>query len=328
MASLASLNLQHRRKQHLFTQAHIDKLVDAGVADHVTAAIPAWTGVADPGKAAEMVEARQRAAVLRHIAEVATAFPAAGLQGVDFQFVPTYTPNAFTARVAKDDSYAIGLDYAVPNLLHTLFVAAMLANQTGNFDFFGTGCARLVSLFHVGRPAPGLEEDLLMLHEVYRNTPESTRAIIDGFGQSVVEFVITHELGHIALGHFLRAKAPSLSTPQAGPIDVSAFDHQREFDADAWAMEALLRVAGDDPRRLTFAAAVPFLSMTMMSFASRLHKPATDIGRLLRDTHPPEAERAARLRALAAKQTERVPVTNALALLVKIDRFLYDHIGH
>ena len=55
MPSLASLSLQHRRKAHLFTPAHIGRLVDAGLAGHVTAAIPAWTGVADPGRAALMI---------------------------------------------------------------------------------------------------------------------------------------------------------------------------------------------------------------------------------------------------------------------------------
>jgi Zn-dependent protease with chaperone function len=226
------------------------------VAEHVTAAIPAWTGVADPGRAAVMIEERQREAALRHIAEVAAAFPAAGLQAIDFQFVRTSTPNAFTARVAKDDSYAIGLDHAVPNLLHTLFVAALLAHQCGEFKLFGVCAARLVGLFFIGQAVEGLEDDMWTLNDVYQRTPASTRSIVDGFGEAVVQFVITHELGHVALGHFARATAPSLTTPSAGTIDVSAFDHQREFDADAWAMEAMLQIAGKDVRRLTFAAAV------------------------------------------------------------------------
>ncbi len=321
MPSLASLSLQHRRKAHLFTPAHIGRLVDAGLADHVTAAIPAWTGVADPGRAALMIEERQREAVLRHIAEVSAAFPQAQLPAIDFQFVRTSTPNAFTARVAKDDSHAIGLDYGVSNLLHTLFVAAMAAHQVGEFQIFSLIAAKLVGLFHVGDVVEGLEEDLSMLHGLYQRSPASTRDIVDGFGAAVVDFVVTHELGHIALGHFRRAVAPSLTT--AGEtIAVSAFDHEREFEADAWAMHAMLQVAGDDVRKLTFAAATPFLCMTMMAYASRLHEPSTDVGRLLLRTHPPERERAARLRALASAQTDRVPGTNALALMVGIDDFL------
>jgi hypothetical protein len=326
MASLASLNLQHRRKTHLFTQANVDRLVDAGVGADITATIPAWTGQTDAGAAMEMLEQRQREGVLGHIAEVAAAFPSAGLQAIDFQFVPTSVPNAFTARVAKDESCAIGLDHGVLGLLHPLMVLAMLAQQFGKFGIFGEGAARLVSLFFIGRPVDGLEADLRMLGDKYANADDSTRQIIDGFGQGVVDFVIAHELGHVALGHFLRAKAPTLASPTDGPMAVSAFDHEREFEADAWAMEALLLVAGGDVRRLTFAVAAPFLSMTMLSYVARLHEPTTDVGRLLRATHPPERERAARLRKLAATQAARVPATNALQLLVRIDRFLHDHI--
>jgi len=322
MPSQAARRLQHMRKRHEFTQAHVRKLIDSGLGKRIVEVIPSWTGFANPGIAVEMVEAHQRAIVLSHIAEVVAAFPEAVFPHIDFQFVRTGTPNAFATHVAKDDSYAIGLDHGVMNLLHVLFVAAMAAHQVHDFNIFGVSAARMVGLFFLGKPADDLEDDVELLHGLYTRSSDSTRSIIDGFAETAVRFVIAHELGHVALSHFRQGRASSFQMHPGGMADISAFDHEREYEADAWAAAALLKIAHNDVRRLTLAGAVPFLCFTIMAFVSRLHEPATELGRLLRSSHPSDELRATRLREFASRRACQVPVTNALDLLVKIDRFL------
>ena len=73
-------------------------------------------------------------------------------------------------------SYAIGLDYGVPNLLHTLFVAAMLAaHQTGDFRFFSLASAPRdwLACSFSSKSVQGLEEDMRMLRTTSTSAPRN-----------------------------------------------------------------------------------------------------------------------------------------------------------
>jgi predicted Zn-dependent protease len=72
-------------------------------------------------------------------------------------------------------------------------------------------------------------------------------------------FIIAHELGHIAMGHWARlgqlylrhvpgAVTPQTTDPVAGPLgrDASALSHRHELDADAYSLHTLRKLGHAD----------------------------------------------------------------------------------
>lgn len=105
---------------------------------------------------------------------------------------------------------------------------------------------RPVSLQVVQAPllAETLQGQVIVANESLAQLPEDER-----------QFVLAHELGHVALGHWqqlgelYRAHVPGEVVPEAtAPVAArlgraaSALSHQQEYEADAYGLDALIRM--------------------------------------------------------------------------------------
>ena len=259
-----------------------------------------------------------------HIAALAEAVPNSRFTDIEFQYTRS-VPGAFTLHALGDDSYAIGMDADIEEFLRLVFFAAVVACETQKFMLFAKCATELVGVYYIGRQSKETEEGIGVLCDLYRQAPEWRRTMTDTFRDAAAQFLISHELAHIHLGHFAEGGALQIESGD-GPIELSAFpDRAREFAADEWAADWTLKAAGNDVTRQTLAVVAPLLCMCILSFVSLVSASGPGITQRFKDAHPPDAERAARLRKLASRQLH-VPPTKALELLVKVDQFLASEI--
>jgi hypothetical protein len=217
------------------------------------------------------------------------------------------------------------MDADIEEFLRTVFLAAMAAHEVRKFELFATCAAELVGVYYIGAESPHTEEGTGLLADLYQRWPDWRRTIVDGFRDASARFLISHELGHIHLGHFAEGGALQLDSGD-GSIELSAFpDRAREFAADEWAAEWTLKAARNDIPRQTLGVVAPFLCMRILSFVSLVSETQPGITKTFNDAHPSDVERAARLRKFASRQLH-VPPTDALKLLVNIDQYLESEI--
>jgi hypothetical protein len=76
-------------------------------------------------------------------------------------------------------------------------------------------------------------------HPTFRG--EAQQTAINLVSQSEF-FILCHEYGHLASGHFNSKKSDTIKTKK-GPIDVFANNREKEFEADLWAIEAVVKLA-------------------------------------------------------------------------------------
>ncbi len=102
----------------------------------------------------------------------------------------------------------------------------------------------------------------------------------------------------------------------------SAFQQRdAEFEADLWAVESLLKVAGDDFKAQTLTIMSPFLMFTIFDMLARFYKPRNEIAVAMQASHPSYAERAAHLRDFAERQAQ-IPISKCRDLMIKVEAFL------
>jgi hypothetical protein len=194
-----------------------------------------------------------------------------------------------------------------------------VAHAVDDFRVFGSIAAQAVGALYVHRPVEGSEENALLLRE---HTPPMVAQLADLLAPEAARFLLAHEVGHICLDHFARGHPSLLALhPDAPSRAVSAFDHELEFEADAWAAETTLQVAGDDVQRQTLAVVTPLLFFAMMAFVDRLHTTTNPLGQTLRASHPSAHERLRRRWRFASEQTH-IPPNDAMKLMVEICRFV------
>ena len=321
MFDQAAQYLDQLRLNRLPTPKHLREVLSVGL-DGIQARSAGRTGAKDdpdPVLIAKTIEDRRHAVVRNHIAVLADAVPDTRFPEVEFQFVRG-VPQVFTVHAFKDDSYAIGMDADIVDLLHTLFLAIVASHEVRKFEIFATCAANLVGVYYVRAMPEEVEEGVSLLFDVYRKWPAWIYTMVDCFRDAAVQFLVSHELGHIHLGHFKEGGA--VRPVPDSPVELSAFpDHTREFAADEWAATWIFKAAGKDVTLQTLAVVVPFLCFRMLSFVSRLSESGPGLVKVFDDAHPSDAERAVRLRGFAGRQLH-VPSTPALDLLVKLDQFL------
>jgi hypothetical protein len=116
--------------------------------------------------------------------------------------------------------------------------------------------------------------------------------IVPSLVNAIEEFVITHEIGHIYLGHTKEKSRYALPLNDGTTLSVIKNDHKQEYQADIWALQRLIARAkeleGDDPSRIlrTCSGALMFLNIGLMieALAESRKKP-------IRDSHPPAENR-------------------------------------
>jgi hypothetical protein len=237
---------------------------------------------------------------------------------VDHLFVPS--PTAITFYDPNDDSFAIGFDPGMWQVLCFLYLDAALGQRADSPQLFLVFATKTVGWFWVGAGKATAAQDIDFTIEFTRAAAPDFWSFAKDVVETSISFTIAHEVGHIVLDHLTGPHAHEL---RLGPhLDkrgvVSAMDsYEAEHDADAWAAEALLALAKDDFKKQTLAVSVPALSFALLAVASAMHEPASEeLARLIGDMHPPDAERARRLARLAATHATDVAPSNAMKHLV------------
>jgi hypothetical protein len=220
-------------------------------------------------------------------------YPGSGFQSLGFTFFNTDVPNAVTIHVESDGSYGVGLDYGSVSIFSFTFPTLLYSrlNNLENLEWV-RALLDIIQIQLLGEHEPSRQRSIVRLAREHEIEAPASRALEMAF-----RFLIAHELGHIKLGHFENKVATRLSSIGTGTDQdkVSIFDHDSEFAADAWAADALRKVANENPLEQTLACYVPGLIFGIQSLAKEIYEPRTPLARHLMNSHPDPWERAKRL---------------------------------
>ena len=252
----------------------------------------------DWAQAARKIELLQRTSARKYITELAGLHPDdTVIPKVGFEFVKRSIPGAFVLHTEIDDSIAIGIDPGLQSLVSVLFHAANVAVYQGIEPTFIDLIADLVQLHYLGVPVDGVEERLLGLDAM---TGLFDKTWADWSGYVAQRFLLGHEVGHIHLGH-LRDKNPRRVRTAETEGGITAFDHQTEFDADAWSAAVLIKTANAVAEAIAVRT-MPAVFMSIMGMIEDLYVPVDPVGKALHDTHPPARDWAQRLSEVARRR--------------------------
>jgi Zn-dependent protease with chaperone function len=248
------------------------------------------------------------------------------LASVDTALVPASTPNAFALAVKADQSYAIGLDESLLDLLTILTHASFAAYTTKDIRIYQNFCLHSFDLYyHHMPPHPCIVDNCAELAAQYVSSFAGYRDMLLDIREMSIRFLLGHESAHVALKHFESGSAARFSfIPGNENSEVSAFDHQAcEYDADAWAAEHMFLHASNDQRKCFAATQTPPLIMMFLGHMSALGREIAPLYELMRHKHPPAQERHVRLRTGAdryTKDSKAVPT-----LILEIGDFIAKH---
>lgn len=319
--SLAAIQLRHLHKNYMYGRANVEKIMAAGQGEWLKRLLAdAGMTSMDPADVAEAMEKRQLEKAKLHIMRLLGECDS--FRGpVSFEFVDTQTPNGFAAWHPDDDSHAIGLDPSMWAVFSALTFAAGFAEMTKNpAVLIDAARAHAISAFLKGANPPSeVEEVSLRMH---RNAPPILRELESLSESFYVTFLLAHEVAHIELGHLRAADTKRMQfDPASAAIPISALDWEKEFAADRWALDAMLRIAAWDNVQRTLAVTLPVIYFDLAALLETMYAPTKDIGRVLRATHPPPRERANRCFQWRATHRE-IPPDDLMRWLVNIGHYV------
>ena len=325
MPTYAELTLRFLEQQYPVREEVVDRVVRAGEtgAIRVLFALMGTPGASIPEFARRMRE-RQTEICRSVIHRVSVARQNPGPAPIAFALVGTESPNAVAIHDANDDSFAIALDPGPVNLFNGVFLAALYALRSGDLPVLAWTLRDFVHSIFLNRIVPGFEECQLRLFK----RMGSYQSAFGNVGDTMLRFIVAHEMAHIELGHFRQENTPRMKLlPDAkGEEEISAFDHDREFAADAWAVEHLK--SSLPPTATVIEAAglrlLPPVFFAIAGLAQELHPPQTPIGRKLSDSHPSPWERGRRLRAAQGMPAAMLALP-AFGILHQLPDFLDSH---
>jgi len=299
--SLASLCVAaYRGEDYPYADAQAAQIKAAGEDHYLVLLASRTTMEKDWAQAAQKIENLQRAAARKYIAELAKRNGDSPLiSRIGFEFIKCATPNAFAYHEPADDSFAIGLDPGLQSLFALLFHAARLAVYFGQEDWFIALVNNLVKSHFFGWPIEGLEEGILLLDKF---TGPMDRHWADWSGYIGVCFLVGHEVGHMQLGHLQLNQAPRfrMALDRDSQGEITAFDHQCEFEADEWSANQLIQASDETLSSRVGACTMPAIFMSLMAMIEDAFLPVDSVGRIQRKSHPPAQERAQRLAKIGA----------------------------
>jgi hypothetical protein len=244
----------------------------------------------------------KQARLVRIIREFGDAEPATPLRQTDIRIVASTTPNAFTVH-EPDDSYGIAFDDALYDMLTILTMAAVAAFNARDLQVYSRFCFHVFQLYFLA-PNPSIVADYEQLATMYTGMERPLQAMIGDVRDTCSRFIVAHEAAHIALGHFKTDKAAVYKfQPDLQATEISAFDYACEFEADAWAANLLLRLAAGNTRAEIATIQTPPLLMTFLAHLGTLGEGMAILSDKLRERHPPEDQRRAKLRAAATRNS-------------------------
>lgn len=111
--------------------------------------------------------------------------------------------------------------------------------------------------------------------------------VISAFSNSIEEFIIMHEIGHISLGHISNEATQALPGKNGQEIIVQRKDHFQEYQADIWALLKLVERARENQDSefaldMSCSGVLIFLCIGLMIEAI-----AESRGIQINDSHPP-----------------------------------------
>jgi hypothetical protein len=245
----------------------------------------------------QMLIMRQHAGHVKFVrdflVEMTGRYPGSRFEELGITFFNTDAPNAVVLHDRDDDSYAIGIDYGMIFLFSGVF-GTLLHSQLRNIENLNWVLALVdVVLFLFWNQKEGLQQrSHRQLVEQHYLQAVSSRAL-----EMTFKFLVAHELGHIYLGHFRDKQSSRLSAIGVGSDrdEISTFDHDAEFAADAWSARVLRDIAGDSPVEQALARYIPSLYFGVYSLASTMYVARTPLGKYVSDTHPDAWVRSQRL---------------------------------
>jgi hypothetical protein len=242
------------------------------------------------------------------------------LSQVDLRHVFIDSPNAITLFESSDRSYAIGVDPGFWHAMLFLYWDAALGLRVNDPQWFLILATKTVSWFWVGT-SQDWTGDVDATVKLLQDKAPDLWSLGRDFVNAAILFTIAHEVGHVVLGHVDGSHATSLRLTEDGQeTRASAMDDkQLEFDADAWAAEALFRWAGSDFKKQTLVLTVPAVCFSLSALKDEMTVPASNaIAQATADSHPPDIERAQRLHELAGSHASAVPGSNAMKHFVEL----------
>jgi hypothetical protein len=212
---------------------------------------------------------------------------------IDFSYLATNEPDALTIHVPEDNSYAIALDQTMSVFFDYVFSSLLDACYLRHknltwvepmLDFVLKSIARQESL--------RIDQKILSRQRLEIAALETFKELARSMAE---QFLILHELAHIALDHTNKRAALAVASGNARDA-LAKFDQDAEYEADDWAANVLWQSAVDDAVKRPLAAYIPALYFGLFALARQLYFPRDVLGEALRDAHPNPWGRAQRLK--------------------------------
>lgn len=223
------------------------------------------------------------------------------------EFVYSCSPNAFAIHAPEDGSYAIGVDLKIITAMATIAVAGLnalscdAAEGIGASQLYVHAVADTINAYFLNAPEAAREEVALALIKAI-NSNKNLKTFMSDFQRLSFWFVTAHEIAHIVLGHLESADAPLLKDTHNEDCQakVSTFEHEKEFEADSWALRILLDAVCLNDQARDMMRVYPLVFFSVFDIVNSYCQPQTGIAARLCESHPPPLDRLQRLRELFA----------------------------
>jgi hypothetical protein len=329
--NMAAYRLAQRRKYYPYGGEAVDRMSPAEAERR--AAQLGLSSAAAMNKSAEALkliydvnESQHNRAVKAKLIEIGNF---AGLDLRDLAFVEVLlgTPSAYTFRDPNDGSMAIGMD---PGYWHMILLSYLLARmgKQHNDEFWFMGVEyKATQYFYMGQDNGG-SELIDYANEIIARSGPGVREMTENFVGAAISMILAHEVGHIALGHVGEGERFRLYPGSSDKTEASIFqDKRKELEADAWAAECLLGMAGNNFKEKTLAVTVPVLLFWLRAVPPLFLQPSTELGRSETNHYPSNSTRARALQHIAADHAIEVRPSNAMVHFVELSAWVSNIVG-
>jgi hypothetical protein len=320
--NMAAYRLAQRRKHFPYGGAVVDRMSPAEVERR--AAQLGLSSAAELKKSAaalklvyDLLESRHYAEVKAKLIEIGKF---AGLDLHDLAFVEVLlgSPSAYVFRDPNDGSIAIGMDPGYWHMITLSYLVALMGKQV-NDDFWFLGLEfQATQYFYMGQDSGG-SELIDYANEIVARSDPGVREMAQNFVGTAIWMILAHEVGHIVLGHVGEGERFRLYPGSADKTEASIFQgQQKELEADAWAAECLLAMAGNNFKEQTLAVTVPALLFWLRAVPPLFIQPSTELARSEAKHYPSNVTRALALQRIAASHAKDVRPSNAMVHFVEL----------
>lgn len=229
---------------------------------------------------------------------------------ISIDVLKTQYPNAIVLHFEEDQSYAIGFDPSLFNMIEHILMTCMRIVSATNEDsiqdiYEATSLYLEVVFAHVNMSiyeahVENLEEVLGKMLLLTRDSASEHRQNLNWVLRLMaLYFIITHELAHVACGHFQDCRPQTCHSVHTGGALFSTFAHEQEYQADEWSYNVLMSLE-QDGRIKSYMSQSFQLLFSILALLEKLYQPKTLVGQHFVSRHPKATERLLRLKDLSA----------------------------